>query len=159
MSLRKVDYYNANRDEIRAAQNSNAKARYRNLTPEQYAERAAWQRAYLVKHRNAVIAAYGSKCACCGETEQKFLTIDHVHNDGHMARKNKLHPHDTLNFYRWLAKHGFPSDFQLLCMNCNFGKSRNNGVCPHQEGSTTIPKGSTTKRSEVPRTLRLVSGR
>jgi ABC-type uncharacterized transport system substrate-binding protein len=35
-------------------------------------------------------------------------------------------------FYKWLARNGYPSGFQILCMNCNHGKSRNGGVCPHQ---------------------------
>lgn len=42
-------------------------------------------------------------------------------------------------------------------MNCNHGKSRNNGVCPHKthhkEGSTTISPESTTKRLEAPTIL------
>jgi hypothetical protein len=155
-SQRKQDYYNTNHDEVRAKQNKKARAKYSKLSPAELAEKAAWQRLYLEKHRVAVIAGYGSKCACCGEDEPKFLTIDHVNNDGYLARKNKLHPTDTLGFYRWLLKHNLPKEFQLLCMNCNFGKARNNGVCPHHEGSTTIPKGSTAKRPEVRGTLSLV---
>jgi hypothetical protein len=100
-----------------------------------------------------VMNAYGNACACCGETTPKFLTIDHIHNDGASARKEKLHPKDSYGFYRWLVKNKFPKEFQILCMNCNFGKSRNNGVCPHQESSTTIPRGSTAKRLEVRDTL------
>ena len=33
--------------------------------------------------KNEVFQAYGGyQCACCGETEPMFLTIDHVGNDG-----------------------------------------------------------------------------
>src|SRR5213078_4819734 len=32
--------------------------------------------------RAEVLAAYGNACACCGETEEAFLALDHVHNDG-----------------------------------------------------------------------------
>lgn len=144
-SARKKDYYNTNIEEIRAKQNSEAKKSYRNLTKEQLAERAAWQRRYLEKHKRMVFDNYGRECVCCGESEPMFLSIDHVNNDGYLARKNQLHPTDTLGFYRWLVKNLFPADFQVLCMNCNFGKAKNNGVCPHQEGSTTIPKGSTAQ--------------
>jgi hypothetical protein len=45
------------------------------------------------------------------------------------------------------VKHRFPAGFQVLCLNCNHGRFRNGGICPHQrsEGSTTIPKGSTAR--------------
>jgi hypothetical protein len=29
-------------------------------------------------------------------------------------------------------KHGYPEGFQVLCMNCNWGRYRNGGVCPHE---------------------------
>ena len=146
-SQRKVDYYNANHTEIREKQKSAraGKRTKRDLTAAQLAERNLWQRIYREKHKAMVMEAYGNKCACCGETEPFFLSIDHVNNDGFMARKHKLHPTDTLNFYRWLVKNDFPKDFQILCMNCNFGKARNGGVCPHLEPSTTIPSGSTAQ--------------
>lgn len=96
--------------------------------------------------RDEVYAAYGGPiCACCGETEPNFLTIDHINNDGHLHRKNT--PGAT-NLYTHLRARGFPSGFQVLCMNCNFGKARNKGVCPHksrQEGSETIAQASTLK--------------
>lgn len=102
--------------------------------------------------RDKVLAIYGEQCACCGEAERRFLTIDHVNNDGKEMRK----VHGTGgSLYKWLMKNNGPAGFQTLCMNCNFGKAMNKGTCPHQvkEGSTTIPQGSTAKRPEVPRTL------
>ncbi len=77
--------------------------------------------------RQEVIAAYGGKCACCGECGTDFLTLDHIHNDGHMedkAVRKRLYDH--------VKQLGFPKDrFQLLCYNCNFSKGRR-GVCQHQ---------------------------
>lgn len=26
---------------------------------------------------------------------------------------------------------GFPAEYQILCFNCNIGRSRNGGRCPH----------------------------
>jgi len=111
----------------------------------------------LAKVRNAilrdkVLTVYGAECACCGETEKRFLTVDHINNDGVVMRK--VHGSGG-NLYRWLIKNSFPAGFQTLCMNCNFGKALNKGICPHKtkEGSTTIPQGSTAKRPEVPRVL------
>lgn len=83
--------------------------------------------------REQVFAAYGGyKCSCCGETEPMFLSIDHVNNDGAEMRKNGVHSRGGSPFYQWLRKNGFPDGFQVLCMNCNVGKHRNGGICPHK---------------------------
>lgn len=104
------------------------------------------------KLKDAAYAAYdGYRCKCCGETTEAFLSIDHINNDGNEHRKTM----DRRKIYKWLKQQGYPEGFQVLCMNCNFGKARNGGVCPHQdphyisEGSTTIPKGSRAKRPEA----------
>lgn len=82
--------------------------------------------------REQVFMAYGGKqCACCGETEPLFLTIDHIANDGAEMRRSGTHSRGGTQFYQWLRKNGFPSGFQVLCMNCNLGKHRNGGFCPH----------------------------
>lgn len=91
-------------------------------------EAATFQNAKL---KERVFEAYGGwRCACCGETEKLFLTIDHIHNDGAQHRKSL--GHGSMRTYRWLRQRKFPPGFQVLCMNCNFGKRMNNGVCPHQ---------------------------
>lgn len=82
--------------------------------------------------RAVVISGYGGKCACCGEAEPNFLTIDHVNNDGNVMRKNKVHPPCGYGLYKWLEKKGFPKEFQILCYNCNMAKSRY-GICPHEK--------------------------
>ena len=83
--------------------------------------------------RDQVFAAYGGyKCRCCGETEQMFLSIDHVHNNGAEERKAGLYKGSGTGFYLWLRKSGFPPGYQVLCMNCQIGKHKNGGVCPHQ---------------------------
>ena len=84
---------------------------------------------YLRRLKAKVIAAYGGKCECCGESEPAFLTIDHVNNNGSEHRKSI----GSNRIYGWLEKHGFPRDgFQLLCFNCNCGRRINGGICPHQ---------------------------
>ncbi len=82
---------------------------------------------------------YGGKCACCGETEIAFLSIDHVNDDG--AHQRRIKQTGTVNgtgeqLYRWLIRNGFPKDhFQCLCMNCQWGK-RLCGTCPHKTRPT-----------------------
>ncbi len=85
---------------------------------------------YRQRVREQLINAYGGICACCSEPESRFLTIDHIYNDGSAERKTI--DHTGYGLYYRLKREGFPRDrYQLLCMNCNFGKSKNGGVCPH----------------------------
>jgi hypothetical protein len=73
------------------------------------------------------------KCNCCGETEPLFLTLDHVNGGGRKERK-KLGAH--LYFYYTLEKRNYPAEYQVLCMNCNLGRHKNGGVCPHRSTSS-----------------------
>lgn len=106
------------------------------MTPEELSA-FRLKEAQKTKRLNAVIKdevfkAYGGwKCNCCGETERSFLTIDHMENNGSKLRREGVHGHST-QFYRWLRKGNFPEQFQVLCMNCQFGKRMNGGCCPHQ---------------------------
>lgn len=78
-----------------------------------------------------VLAAYGNKCKCCGESEPLFLEIDHIHGNGTQHRKTVR---GGVAFYRWLQKNNYPQDdFQILCRNCNYGRYRNGGICPHNK--------------------------
>jgi len=70
----------------------------------------------------------GPKCACCGETNIFFLTIDHINSDGH-----KQHRGDRKRLAYWLKKNDFPDGYQVLCFNCNCGRARNDGICPHKQ--------------------------
>lgn len=80
------------------------------------------------KLKDEVIGHYGGKCACCGETEMAFLTIDHINNDGASHRRSL----GVLAInYRWYKKSGYPDGFQVLCMNCNWAK-RGGKTCPHK---------------------------
>lgn len=81
------------------------------------------------KYKDTVYEAYGGyKCSCCGESNEAFLSIDHINNDGAEHRKKV----NSGSLYKWLIENKFPSDFQILCMNCQWGK-RKYGICPHQQ--------------------------
>jgi len=86
--------------------------------------------------RAQVIEAYGGVCMCCGETEEAFLQVDHVHNDGSEHRKKLFGTNkhgSSSGMYTWLRQQGFPKKgFQLLCANCNYAKAKR-GQCPHQK--------------------------
>lgn len=110
------------------------KARYRERQTAYYAanldKRRAASRANTLKRKLAVIAAYGGKCTCCGETQHQFLTINRINVGGakHVKSICKARGHD---FYRWLEKQSYPQEeYQLLCWNCNAAKGIMSG-CPH----------------------------
>lgn len=93
--------------------------------------------------KEATFAAYGGYvCACCGETEKKFLTLDHINNDGAAFRRAMYGNRNAAGLvtYAWLARKGFPAGYQVLCMNCNHGKRMNNGVCPHKTRCNDHPE-------------------
>lgn len=78
--------------------------------------------------RVEVFNAYGGfVCKCCGETLEKFLTIDHINNDGNKHRKAL----GRTSILKWLKDNDYPPGFQVLCFNCNIGKRLNGGSCPH----------------------------
>ncbi len=84
----------------------------------------------IAKIKLEVMTHYGLQCACCGEDEYTFLTLDHINNDGAEHRKS-LSDHFARRIYLWARKNNYPSSLQTLCMNCNWGKRMNSGVCPH----------------------------
>ena len=133
----------ANPERVKAAQE-----RWKERNPGAAAQRAAeWyqqnkgevrsrERSRYQEAKDTVYAVYGGKCACCGESESKFLSIDHVNNDGNIRRKEMQYGvggnGGGIKLYATIISEGFPDTYQILCMNCNWGKARNNGVCPHQ---------------------------
>ena len=61
-----------------------------------------------------------------------FLTFDHPGNDGKAERKNGVG--QTYVMLARLRKQGWPAGALVaLCWNCNCGRHRNGGLCPHDE--------------------------
>lgn len=79
--------------------------------------------------RALVFGHYGAQCNCCGESHDEFLAIDHMNGCGMALRK--IHGGGT-SFYQWIKRNGFPTDFQVLCHNCNMAKALH-GACPHKK--------------------------
>lgn len=115
-------HYAANGDRIRAERAAKRTDETRRAASEK-------QRARYRALRAEVIAAYGGKCSCCDEAEPIFLELDHAKDNGADHRREiGRGSHAT---YKWVKANGFPDDFRLLCANCNQGRQRNGGVCPH----------------------------
>jgi len=107
------------------------RARRSELSHKHLAKNAERERLRYLALRREIVAAYGGKCACCGEREIAFLELDHSKDDG-AAHRKKI-GRGSKACYAWLKKRGFPRDgYQLLCANCNQGRKRNGGICPHR---------------------------
>jgi hypothetical protein len=94
-------------------------------------KRLAQFKTRAISLKQEMIAAYGGKCSCCGESRFEFLTLDHVNGGGksHRSRVGGGGAH----LYADLKRRGWPQgEYQLLCFNCNTAKFYY-GTCPHQQ--------------------------
>lgn len=103
--------------------------------------RNAWL-ARRAMYRRIVFNTYSGtppRCQCAGcplpEMNILFLEVDHIRGLGkaeaEYARLHGQRLYKGHHLYRWLIKNNFPSGYQILCSNCNHGKERNGGICPH----------------------------
>lgn len=121
----------------RAADKEKAKSRAR----KHYADHKEKILARLKRKRDSLrlemITAYGGACECCGENHPIFLTLDHINNNGAQHRKilsNGYSRSGNGKVIQQLKSLGWPKEnYRLLCYNCNCGRHRNNGTCPHEE--------------------------
>jgi hypothetical protein len=115
-------------------QNANVRAeRWREKVGDEYLRQQNNERNQELKLE--MFEAYGRKCACCGDTHFRFMTIHHVNGDGAVHRKTLGNPRQFTGrrFYKWLKDSGFPKDnFEMLCANCHLAKESGDGICPHQ---------------------------
>ncbi|MEK6883367.1 MAG: hypothetical protein AABY22_27310 [Nanoarchaeota archaeon] len=149
MNIKKYnkEYYKKNREKILEERKNNrnninkrVRERYRE-NPEKFSDRSKkWRqknpeksKLNNVKNRVSVkfdILNYYSngkfECACCGENNYFFLTLDHINNDGKKDRKLGI------SFYFKLRNNNYPEGIQILCWNCNSAKGIF-GVCPHND--------------------------
>ena len=65
-------------------------------------------------------------CRMCGISDLRVLSIDHVKGNGYLWRKENTHGASGARLYQWLKKNKYPQDFQVLCMNCQWIKRREN---------------------------------
>jgi hypothetical protein len=81
----------------------------------------------------------GCVCACCGETELSFLTLDHINGNGKADRKS-LGVLSGAMFYRAIRRLGYPAGLQVLCANCHLSKTVL-GQCIHKNCLGPTGKG------------------
>lgn len=100
---------------------------------------------YSRKLKQAVIDMYGPNCACCGESNIAFLTVEHTDNSGADHRR-RLNPNastrasSSLILYRDILKERNPV-IAILCYNCNCASYKHEG-CPHKKSGLDIFSGT-----------------
>jgi hypothetical protein len=72
--------------------------------------------------RLKVIEKYGGRCACCGESEPAFLTVDR-------PRSVKGRSETEAKEYARLLREPRRKGLRLTCFNCKFRRAK---VCPHR---------------------------
>ncbi len=85
-------------------------------------------RQYKERIKMEVLSHYSNGkplCNVCNESRIDCLSIDHINGNGSQHRK-ALHLKGGLNFYGWIRKQNYPSDYQVLCMNCQYIKRAKN---------------------------------
>ncbi len=110
--------------------------------------KSAARRARMI--RNQVLGHYSNwsfTCACCGESEREFLTIDHAAGNGNRMSRDLGIPRAGTGLTFWLFRNGLPTGFQVMCMNCNSSKWKH-GECVHKSngvaGGSAAPVARTS---------------
>lgn len=81
--------------------------------------------------KTKAFSVLGDLCRCCSEDDPDKLTVDHVHDDGFLWRKEHGNNHTAI--YRQIVARNYADGvFQLLCWNCNFSKHLGRGLCVHE---------------------------
>jgi hypothetical protein len=112
-----------------AFEGENAKMGFTQRTNHKHRCRACYALRDRVRTKLNFIKMYGGQCTCCGETDPRFLTLDHTKDDGNEHRKDLA----CNQIMAYAVKHYEPENYQVLCYNCNCGKSTNGGICPHKD--------------------------
>lgn len=112
----------ANRDRHRASSREYGRKNAASISEKVKAKRRAL--------KQTILDAYGNKCACCGEREYEFLTLDHIENDGAAHRRELKANGRSERIYKDLIARKFPAGFRILCFNCNSAMGFY-GYCPH----------------------------
>lgn len=70
------------------------------------------------KLRESLFKLYGHTCCVCGFNDKRALTLDHKLNNGSAERKEL----GERGVYYRARDNYLPSEYQILCMNCQFIK-------------------------------------
>lgn len=96
-----------------------------------YKCRACYAVISRVRYRQRFLSMYGGVCSCCQESDPRFLTLDHINGREEEEFEKSKNYEVMVN----AVKNFRPDLYQILCFNCNCGRSVNGGICPHKDKS------------------------
>jgi hypothetical protein len=119
--------------EERIAEKNRHRNRRENFTTEEIEKERERCREQMLKLKLEVLNHYSNGTMHCvnpdcevpgGAKNLDSLCIDHVNGGGkkHTEQLRK----EGVAYYRWLKNNNFPSGFQVLCLNCNNRKKKEN---------------------------------
>ena len=112
-------WYYANHEENKKKKRESMKRR-REAEPEKYATHSRESKRKL---KEQLFNMYGHKCILCGFDDKRTLTLDHINNNGSEERKQL----GERGVYRRARDNYLPSEYRILCMNCQFIERYKNG--------------------------------
>lgn len=129
---KRIEWWNNRSESSREIALQNVRA-WRERNPDYYKGPQGANGRSNFKVKMEIFDHYGPACACCGETNLYFLTIDHIDGKGNDHRR-EIFGSQTAGprFYRWLKNNGLPSGYRVLCYNCNIASAKCGGICPHK---------------------------
>jgi hypothetical protein len=74
------------------------------------------QHAFHERMRLAGIKHYGSVCIKCGDTRDEVLIVS--------ATDDATKKRNSIQFYYWLKRRGYPEGYAVFCRNCRARVSR-----------------------------------
>ncbi|MET0604183.1 MAG: hypothetical protein ABW167_19520 [Baekduia sp.] len=90
--------------------------------------------AYQQRQKRKLMDALGGVCACCGERELAFLTLDHIGGNvpsEHFKADGKSRL-SAKHLFKLIEAKGFPRNrYRVLCFNCNVATAHGR-TCPHE---------------------------
>jgi len=130
-------YYHKNKARIQTYTQTEHYRQLRNLWHKEYRTRPDVKermtknyKAFFLKVWKEAFVFFGP-CACCGENELEFLSLDHINGNGAEERGRGI---SGIQILERLRREGWPEEakkeYRLLCYNCNFTIGHY-GYCPH----------------------------
>lgn len=86
-----------------------------------------WKLVHINRLRERALALLGNKCAWCGFTDVRTFHIDHVYGYGWLDRLMLNHQQRLMRVLE------IPSDYQILCANCNTIKAKETDEFNHKK--------------------------
>jgi len=124
-------YYENNKDEIKKT--SAERHRSKMLNPEHRAKISSVAKRKRDSLKLEMISSLGGRCSCCGISEPRFLSIEHIGGGGCEHRRQC--GGTSYGVLLDAKKQGWPKNkFDVLCFNCNLARAKL-GYCPHEKKS------------------------